>query len=204
MSELEAGGARTSRPRLSLKPKIPERRCGETPAVAVNTDAASARPDPAASQSPVAKKRAVRLWRDVWPALARAFPALFGDKRSRQPLKVGIAKDLDAARVAGLLGEVTLGDIKAFLRLWTQAPAYWRGLTGGAPRFDLRGHEHGFVAYAEAAQAREAEARYAENRKQRMSILSNRRKSHKESGRNQDRHPRPAPSGPPPSPHPLR
>ena len=173
-----------ARPKLTLKkPASAEPSSGASPdglgGCAPSADVQAPAGLAKSSSSNASQRKTARIWREVWPRIAKAFPNVFGSQNARRPLKIGIAKDLQVA--SATFGDEPLGaaDIKSFLRMWTQCPAYWRCLVADAVRYDLDGIACGVVTPDEDAKARAAETACRKKRELRTSVLSNRSKSHK-------------------------
>ena len=88
---------------------------------------------------------------DIIEVLADLWPAAFAvDPRARQPLKVGIDRDI----LAVADGAITLPELRAALCTYTAAKAYLKALHEGAPRIGLDGGPAGTVSAADAKHAR--------------------------------------------------
>lgn len=86
----------------------------------------------------------IELLASTWP---KAFNVKFAD---RQPLKIGIGKDVAAA----VEGAITSDELGAAFALYTRQAGYLTKLKEGAIRVDLDGQSAGLVTAAEAAHAR--------------------------------------------------
>jgi ProP effector len=102
--------------------------------------------DAAKGRRPFPKERAgdiMSVLADLWPA------TFFLEPRLRQPLKVGIDKDIRA-----LAGEaITAEELKVGLGSYTGAKAYLKSLQEGAPRIGLDGTQEGQVSASDARHA---------------------------------------------------
>ncbi|TJW14361.1 MAG: hypothetical protein E5W82_10305 [Mesorhizobium sp.] len=96
--------------------------------------------------------------------LAKRFPAAFKRKGEpeKQPLKIGIAKD-----VLALVKDIPRKVVKRAISDYCSGPKYTKALVTGAQRIDLDGKPAGNVSAASEAYARAREANRLEHVHQR-------------------------------------
>jgi ProP effector len=99
---------------------------------------------------PATPKKPGQVARDLIGVLADFWPQAFSlYERRRRPLKLGIRQDIEIAAA----GAITVEELKAALRSYTQNIGYLLGCKEGAARIGLNGEPAGRVTADEAAHA---------------------------------------------------
>jgi sRNA-binding protein len=97
----------------------------------------------------VSNGRKLKAAREIIAVLAERFPVCFAVGRYRQPLKVGIRDEVQAALA------ISEKEAAFALRVYTNNARYLLACTEDAPRIDLRGEMAGRVTAEEAAHAKQ-------------------------------------------------